>query len=308
MSQKMQLWTRSGMALALVSMLMLLLSACSQSSTGTGTTSTTPLEVVQKSSTAMQQLKSSHFKLQLTDDVKVPQVSTGNGTTQPQNVSTNVNGEGDQAGTDNAKVQYTASAQGQSFPEQQVVKGNDVYFQVNGKWYVISKSDLQAEAGKLPLPSTVSLDQNSLLGLIQNSKITDYHTENVNGQQLRHLGAELDKEALRQLLKQNPQVASYFGVSQQNVDKVINGTKSVKTNLDVWIDESQYYVHRTQLKINLVADGKLFSDSATQDFTVNMNSILDLSKFNDPVTINAPANATRVTSLEQVLGVNLPKK
>ncbi|GHO44276.1 DUF6612 family protein [Ktedonospora formicarum] len=296
---------RLGLALLLVSSLLLLLSACSQSANGTGSKNTTPLDVIQKSATAMKGLKSSHLKLQLTNDVKVPPITTGETTTTAQNVSMQVNGEGDQAGTDNVKVQYTASTNNQNFPQQQIVKDDQVYFQKDGKWYVISKSDLQKEGSKLPMPSNISLDQNSLLSLIQNSKITDYGTQSLNGEQLRHLGATLDKEALRQLIKQNPQLATYFGVNQQDVDKVIDGTKSVKATLDVWIDETNYYVHRTQLKVNLVADGKLFSKTATQDFTVNLDSILDLSKFNDPVTIEAPANATRVTSLEQLFGVDV---
>lgn len=295
-----RLGVRPGLALLLVSMLMLLLSACSQ-----GTSGATPLEVIQKSATAMQQLKSSHLKLQLTNDVKVPPTTTGSTTNPAQNVSAQINGEGDQAGADNIKVQYTASAMGQNFPQQQIVKGDQVYFQKDGKWYVISKGDLQKEGSKFPIPSNLSLDQNSLLGLIQNSKITDYGTQSLNGEQLRHLGASLDKEALRQLIKQNPQLANYFGVSQQDIDKVIDGTKSIKASLDAWIDEAKYYVHRTQLKVNLVADGKLFSKTATQDFTVNLNSILDLSKFNDPVTIEVPTSATRVTSLEQLFGVNV---
>ena len=93
---------------------------------------------------------------------------------------------------------------------------------------------------------------------------------------------------------------SEFG--KQNIDSVLNSAKSLIATLDAWIDESTFYVHRTELKFNLNADlsslrGASGTPAATttatvpSNITTTLDSIVDLSKFNEPLTITPPANA-----------------
>ena len=85
----------------LVSVL-LLVSACGSTTTGTNTntSSQTPLQVLQKSRTAMKQLKSVHLDLKFNDLVKfsgsgTPTTTSGTPSV-PQNVTINLTGNGDE--------------------------------------------------------------------------------------------------------------------------------------------------------------------------------------------------------------------
>jgi hypothetical protein len=129
-----------------------------------------------------------------------------------------------------------------------------------------------------------------LLGFIEHIQITDHGNENLNGQSLRHITANMDKAALKQLVSGNPQLKCAIG----SVD--LNSVKNLSGSLDVFIDEQQFYVHRTQLKINQDTDSNGTTTSA------NSNLTMDLSKFNQPVTITAPTNATPLTDPKQLLG------
>jgi len=53
---------------------------------------------------------------------------------------------------------------------------------------------------------------------------------------LRHVTATLDRDALKPLLENNPQLGRPVG--QQNVDTVVNNLKSLIRPFDVWIDET----------------------------------------------------------------------
>jgi hypothetical protein len=71
--------------------------------------------------------------------------------------------------------------------------------------------------------------------------------------------------------------------------------KNFNASVDLYIDENQFYVHRTQLKVNLGVDNNGKTSTTTIDTTV------DLSNFNRPVTITVPANATPLTDPQQLL-------
>ncbi len=118
---------------------------------------------------------------------------------------------------------------------------------------------------------------------------TDHSTQALNGENLRHITATLDKDSLKQLLTSNEQLSSVFG--SQNIDKAIDAAKSLTATLDVWIDESTFYIHRTELKFNLSADLNSLIGASGTSVTTTFDSTVDLSKFNTPVTITPPANA-----------------
>lgn len=281
------------------------IAACSQTVVGPtpGSSSLTPLQVLQKSADAMKQLKSSHIDLQSntslqTTDTATP--STGPGTPTPSNITINITGTGDEALPDQEQLTLNV---GQAAKVAEIVQNDKIYVQnPQGQWFVLNKSDFQ---GSVSNPfSGVTLDQNALLGLVQHTKITDHGTETLNGQSLRHITADLDQVALRQLLTDNPQLQGALG--QQNLDAVMNNLKSFQSSIDVWIDETQFYVHRTELKLNLVANTSLSEGAAPSTATTNLDTIIDLSKFNQPVTITPPTNATPTTNPGAIFGFGRP--
>ncbi len=294
---------------------MLFISACSVSVTGPSQNNLTVGQVLQKSIDTMQKLKTAHFAMTLNGSAQgnfgnptatssATPVVTPIATVTPStgSVTFNLSAAGDQ---DFQKQQQSMRATfNQNLNLTEVVSDNKVYVQnQKGQWYVIDASKWEQMVGN-PLAG-VKFDTNTLLGLAAHAKITDHGDQTLNGQSLRHITADLDKEGLRQLLKSNSQLSNTFG--QQNIDNVIDHTRTFQSTLDLWIDETQFYLHRTEVKINLNADVSLLTPpagttptasptptSTTQSSTVatKLDTVVDLSNFNKPVTITVPANAT----------------
>ncbi len=283
----------------------LLITACSQTVVGSppGTSSLTPLQVLQKSAASMEQLKSSHVDLQSHLSVQTTSTATPSasvGTPTPSNITINITGTGDQALPDQEQLTLNV---GQAAKVAEIVQSDKVYVQnPQGQWFVLNKSDFQ---GAVSNPfSGVNLDQQSLLALVQHTKITDHGTETLNGQSLRHITADLDKVALRQMLNDNPQLRGALG--QQNLDTIMNNLKSFQSSVDVWIDETQFYVHQTELKLNLVADTTVSAGATPSTATTNLDTVINLSKFNAPVTITPPTNATPTNDPGAIFGLSNP--
>jgi hypothetical protein len=285
--------------------LALFISACSANidGSGTGTSNLTVLQVMQKSTDAMKNLKSSHVNLQSTYSAQgnvsataTPGVTpTASGT--PQSVSATVKGSGDQALPDQMQMDLTIN---QGITVSEILQGDNVYIKgTDGKWYVINKQSIQGTLANTF--SNFSLNTNDLLGVLAHTQINDHGDESLNGQSLRHITATLDRDALKQLLENNPQLAGQFG--QQNVDTVVNNLKSFNSSVDVWIDETTFYVHRTELKLNLMADTSQIGDGAPNTLSTNSDIIVDLSNFNETVTITPPTDATPITDPAAILGL-----
>jgi hypothetical protein len=215
-------------------------------------------------------------------------------------MAVNIAGSGDLVLPDQQQLHLTIN---QATNVAEVMQGNKVYVQnTQGQWYVLNKSDFTNAIGN-PFAG-VNIDENSLMGLVQHSKITDHGDENLNGQNLRHISADLDKTALRQMLTSNPQLQGMLG--GQNLDTLLNNTKTFQSTIDLWIDETQFYVHRTQLKLNMVTNTSSLSESAPPNVIANLNTIVDLSNFNAPVTITPPANAIPTNNPGSIIGIGQP--
>lgn len=307
-------YKKYALVLATLAFLTLLVSACSQPTLPTGGTggsggssNLTPLQVLQNSANAMKQLKSAHVQLQSTNNIQTTpstETPTASGASPtPTTINATITGSGDEALPDEEQLHLTIN---QNTNIAEIVQGNKVYVQnAQGQWYVLDKSAFQGIVGN-PF-SGVNIDQNSLLGLIQHTQITDHGTQSLNGQNLRHITAVLDKEGLRQLLQNNPQLQGSLG--QQNIDTLLNNTRSFQSSIDVWIDETQFYVHRTELKLKIIADTAALNSTPTAGVALpgsvitNLDTIVDLSNFNVPVTITPPANATPTNNPITVLGL-----
>jgi hypothetical protein len=284
---------------------LLLISACSPS-LGTGNSSLTVLQVLQNSAKAMKDLKSAHIETKTTGTLQTlgtpgtPTTSTS--TPAPTTASSlmfKVSGSGDEALPNEEQLQVTVSQGKNGSPANlaEIVQGDKVYVQnTKGQWYVLNKSALEGFTGN-PFSGINGLDPNALLGLLQDTQITDHGDGLLNGENLRHISVALDKAGFKKILDSDPQLGKMFG--QQNIDTLLNNTKSFTSSLNLWIDETNFYVHRTELKVNVGEDISALSQSLTPVVTfplpagviTSFDSTLDLSKFNDPVTITPPTGA-----------------
>lgn len=277
---------------------LLLISACSPS-LGTGNSSLTVLQVLQNSTKAMKDLKSAHIETKTTGTL---QTLGTPGTATPTTASSlmfKVSGSGDEALPNEEQLQVTVSQGKNSSPANlaEIVQGDKVYVQnTKGQWYVLNKSELEGFTGN-PFSVINGLDPNALLGLLQDTQITDHGDELLNGESLRHISVALDKAGFKKILDSDPQLGKLFG--QQNIEIILNSTKLFASSLDLWIDETNFYVHRTELKVNVGEDISALSQSLTPVVTfplpagviTSFDSTLDLSKFNDPVKITPPTGA-----------------
>jgi hypothetical protein len=271
-----------------LALVMIIMSACSQGSTPS---SLSPLQVLQKSASAMKNVKTDHVDLNVTSQISG---ANATGLATPSNMNITLQGSGDQSIPDNQqKMDLTVSLYNLSAQVSEVMTNNKVYIKTpQGQWYSLDKNTISEQSGcnLNSLFSGKTIDQNNLLGLIGHIQVTDHGTENVNGQSLRHITANMDKATLKQLVSDNPQLKCAVG----SLD--LNTVKNLNASVDVFIDEQQFYVHRTQIKINQGTDNNGTTTSA------NSNVIMDLSNFNQPVTITAPTNATPLTDPKQLLG------
>lgn len=289
-----------GIALAAV---LLIVSACSApGATGSnGNSSLTVMQVLQNSANAMQKLKTVHFDTTTSGSF---QGTSSSSASSSGAVTLNLKGSGDELLPDQQQAHITLN---NMINLAEVVTADKVYVQnPQGKWYVLDKSALKDQSGKLFNGSNV-FNMNDLLPMLQEVQLTDHGDQSLNGQSLRHITATLDKNALQKILTSNSQLSSAIG--QQNITKILNSTKSFKSTLDVWIDETHFYLHRTELKVNADADlSSLSTPNANGKSTlpsnaaVSLDSIVDLSKFDQPVTITPPTNAIPTDNPGVILG------
>ena len=296
----------------------LLLSACSPTG-GSGGSSLTVLQLLQNSSKAMSQLKSAHIDLKANGSGQaISATSTPTTTTTPtatvNNVTFNLIGTGDEALPNVEAMQFDVSQNGATTVPttshlEQIVQGDKVYIKnTKGQWYVMDKSALKGYVDD-PFSGVKSPDLTELIGLLEHTQITDNGVQSLNGQNLRHITIAMDKEALKQFLSNNQQLVDILG--QQNLNAVIDNTKTFSSTVDLWIDESTAYVHRTELKFNLGVDSGALSQSITptvttvivpSNVTTKFDSIVDLSKFNESVTVTTPTGAIPTNDPTTVFG------
>jgi hypothetical protein len=298
---------------------LLLISACSPLG-GSGGSNLTVLQLLQNSSKAMSQLKSAHIDLkangsgQAITSTSTPTTTTATPTATVNNVTFNLIGSGDEALPNVEEMQFDVSQNGATTTPttshlEQIVQGDKVYIKnAKGQWYVLDKSVLKGYVDN-PFSGVKSPDLTELIGLLEHTQITDNGIQSLNGQNLRHITIAMDKEALKQFLSNNQQLIDILG--QQNLNAVIDNTKTFSSTVDLWIDEATAYVHRTELKFNLGVDAGKLSQSITPtvttvivpaNVTTKFDSIVDLSKFNESVTVTTPKGAIPTNDPTTVFG------
>ncbi|HLZ81050.1 MAG TPA: hypothetical protein VKP04_05405 [Ktedonobacteraceae bacterium] len=296
--------------------ILLLFSACSPSNGGTSGSSITVLQLLQNSSSAMNKLKSAQIDVKASGSGQALTSSTATPTTSSakptiNNVTFSLTGNGDEALPNEEAMQFnvTQNITNDTSKLAQVVQGDKIYIQnTKGQWYVLDKSVLKGYVDN-PFSGINNSDLSLLIGLLQHTKITDNGVESLNGQNLRHITIALDQVALKQFMSNNQQLVDVLG--QQNLNTIIDHTKAFNSTVDLWIDETTFYIHRTELKFNLSADTSTLAQYLTptvttvlvpSNITTKFDSIVDLSKFNEPVTITVPTGAIPTNDPTVVFG------
>ena len=257
--------------------LLFLLAGCSMPGLATSTSSSTPAQTIQNSVHAMSQLKSAHINFQANVNVasSTPSTSTSTG-----GLTFSLTGHSDVANPD----QVSADLQLGSVPVLSLVSnGQKVYVRgKNGTWYFLEKSQLKDGAQNF-FSQSLTQRMGQILILLQNAKLTDHGQEVLNGKTLEHITATFDQQTLQQLSVQLNGLLSANAQSQLQ-----------KATLDLWIDQSTWYVHQTQLDIVAQSQVSLNGQSKSNSTTVSPVDVkiqLNFSKFNEPVNIQVPSNA-----------------
>lgn len=292
--------------------ILLFMTACGStigtgSGNGNGASSETVLQVLQNSASTMKQLKSLHFVTTTTANVQSnASTSSTSATPTPGNITLNLQASGDEA-LPTSEISHVSLNSLINLIE--IVQADKLYIQnTKGQWYVMDKSALNGLTGN-PLASVQLPDLNTMLAIAETAQITDHGLQSLNGQNLRHISVSFDKTSFKQLLDTNQQLKNMLG--QQNIDSIIDNTKKFAATLDLWINESTSYLHRTELKFNMDANVSSFENILTpitggaqpSNVTTNVDSIVDLSNFNETVTITPPTNAIPTNDPLKIFGV-----
>ena len=195
------------------------------------------------------------------------------------------------------------STTGQSTTFAEIVLNNKLYIQnTKGQWYVLDASKLSGN-NSIPTSGNNTSTVTNILALSQKATLTDSGIVMLNGQKLRHLIVSFGKDALPQLLNASGQTQN--AQTQQSTTQLLKSIQAFQAHVDFWIDESTYYVHqmdeKIMLKLNSSAPGTTVTPTSTGTVTgssaTTTDTLIDLSKFNQPVTIMAPANAIPTTNI-----------
>ncbi len=266
--------------ISLMGMLALLFVLAACSVPGLASTPPTPAQTLQNSAQAMSKLSSVHIDLQAGLSL---QSSSSNG-----GMTFNLTGHGDAAQSGDASVQISLG----SNPLLAVIsKGQTVYVQFkNGTWYSATKDQIKNTAQNF-FSQSLATRLEQIMTLAQNAKLTDHGQESLNGTSLDHITAVLDQQTLQAL---NSQLSGLIPVGNQNGQNQIS-----QASLDLWIDQSTSYVHQAILNLTAQVNAQALqhltgqsTGSTSGTLPVTVKAQINLSNFNQPVNIQAPANST----------------
>lgn len=181
------------------------------------------------------------------------------------------------------------------FHASEIMQKAQVYFQaLTGKWYVISKPTLQAQS--YPMFTDTGLVQaNRLLDVaLAHGQLIDDGYDTVANQKLHHIAVTIDKSAWQSLFAADAQNMSAY-------QSMKNKVSQLSGNIEFWIDESTFYIHSFLLTFGY--DATCYNNDGTLLGTYHLDQRLtmDFSKFNQPITITPPTQATPIDSLDMLV-------
>jgi len=267
-------WSKKKRALAGLLALLFVLAACSMPTLG-GASS--PAQTLQNSAAAMAKLRTVHVDLQTTLAVQA-----GNA---QNHITINLTGQGDGAQPDQASIRLFLGAN----PLLALIsKGSKVYVQGrNHVWYWVEKSAIR-DAAQNFFSQSMATRMGQIITVVESAGLTDHGQESLNGDSLDHITATLDQQTLQTL---NSQLR---GLLPQGVHS--GESQITAASLDVWVDQSTGFVHQAILnvttRIDTTALQAYLGHAGSQGVVpVSVQAKVSFSKFNQPVTIQAPDGA-----------------
>ena len=309
----MSLYKKYG-SMLIVCILMCLFAGCGLgnggSSTGTGKPTATPTptaaQLLQKTQTAMKQLKSAHDNMTMKMQVDA-QAKDNNGKSVNVSLGTNTKLDGDVAspkqGSLQMQVEAATGGKTLTYNLSEMMKDNKLYLKKDqAQWYVIDNPS-SAVSDALP-GGTDNFDlSQTYLDQLQGAKPQDRGVETLDGQPVRHLTVKLDKAALMKLMQTNKQLSG--GMSQQSGEDFLKSVTTADGSIDMWINTNNSYLQKIDVEMMMSIDTSQSSASTSSTpvkGTVNMSIVQTLSKFDQPVKIDVPQNATPTNNILEVLG------
>lgn len=270
----MEQWSKKYRALAGLLALLFVLAACSMPTLG-GAAS--PAQTLQNSAAALAKLDTVHVDLQST--LAVQSSNTQN------HLTLNLTGQGDGARPDQASIRLFLGAN----PLLALIStGSKVYVQGrNHTWYWVNKSAIR-DAAQNFFSQSMATRMGQIMTVVESAKLTDHGQESLQGDSLDHITATLDQQTLQTL---NAQLSGLLPQGVQSGQSQITAA-----SLDVWVDQSTWFVHQAILNVTTQIDTNALQaylgHAGSQGLVpVNVQVKVNFSKFNQPVTIQAPAGA-----------------
>lgn len=268
-------WCKKYRSLAGLLALLVVLAACSVPALGG--VSPSPTQTLQNSAAALAKLNSVHADLQTT--------LTAQSANSRGGMTFSLTGRSDAVRPDDASVNLSL---GQRPLLAVISKGPRVYVQGrNHVWYWLDKNTLK-DAAQNFFSQSLATRLGQIMSVVENASLTDHGQENLNGVSLDHITAVLDQQTLQTL---NTQLG---GLLPQGVQP--GQSRITAASLDLWIDQSTWYVHQAILNVATQIDMTVLQPylghpSVTGVVPVTVKARVNLSNFNQPVNIQAPANA-----------------
>lgn len=278
---------------------MLMLGGCGNAMQQGNSSRQHSLQLLQNTRAVMKKLTTVHFNVSNNFTIKFGSPPTGLSST----ILTTTNG----VEKDPAQIQLEAtvnfSENGRSTPNNSAPVRN---IQLAGKhysniastqtWYVVN-TDIYA--GMKFYILDVTAEMRSLLALASQGQIEDKGYQTINGAKLHHLSVTINKAHLLDLSQAINNAAPGYGPDKTFFEKRL---KNPKGSIEFWIDEVSGYPYRTETKMTYQLTIGNGSESLVPPTTtpttakdtgnISMENIINLDKFNQPVTIKAPAGAT----------------
>jgi hypothetical protein len=251
----------------------------------------------------MKQLKTLHVNMNVATTTQTGGAATTTPTT-PQAITLNIKAVGDEILPDQASLQLSLNQTvgGQGLNYAQIITGQKLYIQnPKGQWYVLDLATFTGATGN-PFASAQASNYNNLLPIAQKATLVDNGNETLNGQTVRHLTATFGKDALNDLLNATGQLNNLKTQQQQQLENILNAINLDKPTLDLWLDPTTAYVQRMELKLTITVNMNTLMTPTPNQITTPANlsstvdTVIDYSNFNTPVTITAPTNATTITT------------
>jgi hypothetical protein len=293
-------------------------SSSSSSSSGTSGGGLTAQQIADKSTAAMQAIKSSAFALDLTANIKGDASKATDAQTKALLQSPITLKAQGSIGNEPQKADITlnANAAGQKFDIGLRMDGDKIWVQFQNQWYETSQSALSGLAGSSaapsasPAPLTQQLqDAVKQLGIDPSAWTEGYTvagTESLDGTEVYHVVQTLNvSKVVDDLMKLSQTASGLTGgatgsaspgtqITPQDAQSLKDALKGLK--IDWYYQKDNYYLRKMQIAstIDLSSD-KSAAASGVQ--SIDFSFTLTMNNFDQAVTVEAPANAKPIQDL-----------